>query len=147
MIGVLLNPNNAGSQTQVEDVEKAARAIDQQVRILHATSEHDFETAFASIVQTRIGALIVGSHSFFNSRRDQLVALAARDRIPAIYEWREFAEAGGLMSYGSDLSDGYRQVGIYTGRFSRVTNPPICRSCSQRRSSSCSISRRRARSV
>jgi putative tryptophan/tyrosine transport system substrate-binding protein len=116
VIGVLLNPNSAGAQPQLEDVEKAARVIDQQVRILRASSERDFEPAFATMAQTRIGALIVGADPFFSSRRDQLVALAARNRIPAIYEWREFAEAGGLMSYGSDLADGYRQVGIYTGR-------------------------------
>jgi ABC-type uncharacterized transport system substrate-binding protein len=123
VIGVLLNPNSAGAQPQVEDVEKAAWAIDQQVGILHASSERDLETAFATMVQTRIGALIVGADPFFSSRRDQLVAFAARDRIPAIYEWREFAEAGGLMSYGSDLADGYRQVGIYAGRILKGDKP------------------------
>jgi putative tryptophan/tyrosine transport system substrate-binding protein len=123
VIGVLLNPNNASTQPQLEDVEKAARVIDQQVRILRASSERDFEPAFATMAQTRIGALIVGADPFFGSRRDQLVALAARNRIPAIYEWREFAEAGGLMSYGSDLADGYRQVGIYTGRILRGDKP------------------------
>ena len=123
VIGVLLNPNSAGAQPQLEDVEKAARAIDQQVRILHASGERDFETAFATMVQMRIGALIVGADPFFSSKRDQLVALAARDRIPAIYEWREFAEAGGLMSYGSDLADGYRQVGFYTGRILKGEKP------------------------
>jgi ABC-type uncharacterized transport system substrate-binding protein len=123
MIGVLLNPNNANSQAQVEDVEKAARAIDQQVRILHATSERDFETAFASMVQTRIGALIVGADPFFSSQRNHLIALTARERIPAIYEWREYAEAGGLMSYGSDLAEGYRQVGLYAGRILKGEKP------------------------
>jgi putative ABC transport system substrate-binding protein len=122
--GVLLNPNNrAGAKAQLEEVEKAARTIGQQVHILHASSEHDFETVFATIVQTRIGALIVGPDPFFSSRRDQLVALAARDRIPAIYEWREYAEAGGLMSYGSDLADGYHQVGIYAGRILKGDKP------------------------
>jgi len=123
VIGVLLNPNSAGAQPQLEDVEKAARAIDQQMRILRASGERDFETAFAAMVQMRIGALIVGADPFFSSRRDQLVALAARDRIPAIYEWREFAEAGGLMSYGSDLADGYRQVGLYAGRILKGEKP------------------------
>src|SRR5262249_37604155 len=104
VIGVLLNPNSAGAQPQLEDVEKAARAIDQQMRILRASGERDFETAFAAMVQMRIGALIVGADPFFSSRRDQLVALAARDRIPAIYEWREFAEAVGLLSYGPHLA-------------------------------------------
>jgi len=123
VIGVLLNPNSAGAQPQLEDVEKAAWAIDQQVSILHASGERDFETAFATMVQMRISALIVGADPFFSSRRDQLVALAARDRIPAIYEWREFAEAGGLMSYGSDLADGYRQVGLYAGRILKGEKP------------------------
>jgi len=123
VIGVLLNPNSAGAQPQLEDVEKAARAIDQQMRILHASGERDFETAFAAMAQMRIGALIVGADPFFSSRRDQLVALAARDRIPAIYEWREFAEAGGLMSYGSDLADGYRQGGAYAGRILKGAKP------------------------
>ena len=123
VIGVLLNPNSAGAQPQLEDVEKAAWAIDQQVSILHASGERDFETAFATMVQMRFSALIVGADPFFSSRRDQLVALAARDRIPAIYEWREFAEAGGLMSYGSNLADGYRQVGIYAGRILKGEKP------------------------
>src|SRR5271165_5798498 len=96
--GVLLNPNGAGAKAQLEDVETAGRTIGQTLHILHASSERDFETVFATIVQTRIGALIIGADPFFSSRRDQLVALAARDRIPAIYEWREYAEAGGLMS-------------------------------------------------
>jgi putative ABC transport system substrate-binding protein len=121
--GVLLNPNGAGAKAQLEDVETAGRTIGQPLHILHASSERDFETVFATIVQTRIGALIVGGDPFFSSRRDQLVALAARDKIPAIYEWREYAEAGGLMSYGSDLADGYHQVGIYAGRILKGDKP------------------------
>ena len=121
--GVLLNPNGAGAKAQLEDVETAGRTIGQPLHILHASSERDFETVFATIVQTRIGALIIGADPFFSSRRDQLVALAARDRIPAIYEWREYAEAGGLMSYGTDLADGYHQVGIYAGRILKGDKP------------------------
>ena len=123
IIGVLVNPRGAAAKAQLEHVEKAARTIGQQVHILRASSEREFEAVFATIVQTRIGALIVGADPFFNSRRDQLVALAARDRIPSIYEWREYAEAGGLMSYGSDLADGYHQVGIYAGRILKGDRP------------------------
>jgi putative ABC transport system substrate-binding protein len=123
IIGMLLNPSGAGAKTQLEGVEKAARTIGQQVHILRASSEREFEAVFATIVQMRIGALIVGGDPFFNTRRDQLVALAARDRIPSIYEWREYAEAGGLMSYGSDLADGYHQVGIYVGRILKGDKP------------------------
>ena len=122
-IGVLLNPGGAGAKAQLEDVEKAARTIGQQVHILRASSERELEAVFATIVQTRIGALLVGADPFFNIRRDQLVALAARDRIPSIYEWREYAEAGGLMSYGSDLADGYHQVGLYVGRILKGEKP------------------------
>jgi putative ABC transport system substrate-binding protein len=122
-IGVLLNPSGAGASSQLEDVEKAARTIGQQVHILRASSERELEAVYATIVQTRIGALIVGGDPFFSSRRNQLVALAARDRIPSIYEWREYAEAGGLMSYGSDLADGYHQVGIYAGRILKGDKP------------------------
>jgi putative tryptophan/tyrosine transport system substrate-binding protein len=123
VIGVLLNPNGASAKAQLEDVEKAARTVGQQVDVLRASSEREFETAFATIGQARIGALIVGADPFFSSRRDKLVALAARERIPAIYEWREYAEAGGLMSYGSDLAEGYHQVGIYAGRILKGEKP------------------------
>jgi putative tryptophan/tyrosine transport system substrate-binding protein len=123
VIGVLVNPRGAGAKTQLEHVEKAARTIGQQVRILRASSEREFEAVFATFAQTRIGALLVGADPVFNSRRDQLVALVARHRIPSIYEWREYAEAGGLMSYGSDLADGYHQVGIYAGRILKGEKP------------------------
>ena len=123
VIGMLLNPRGAGAKAQLEDVEKAARTIGQQVHILRASSEREFEAVFATFAQTRIGALLVGADPLFSSRRDQLVALAARHRIPSIYEWREYAEAGGLMSYGSDLADGYHQVGIYVGRILKGEKP------------------------
>jgi putative tryptophan/tyrosine transport system substrate-binding protein len=123
IIGVLVNPRGAGAKAQLEQVEEAARTIGQQVHILRASSERELEAVFATIVQTRIGALLVGADPFFGVRRDQLVALAARDRIPSIYEWREYAEAGGLMSYGSDLADGYHQIGIYAGRILKGEKP------------------------
>jgi putative ABC transport system substrate-binding protein len=124
LIAVLLNPTNANFQTQLTGVQEAARAAGQQLNILSASSERDIETAFATMTQSRAGALLVGSDPFFNSRLDQIVALAARHVIPAIYEGREFAMAGGLASYGTSLADAYRQVGIYTVRVLRGEKPP-----------------------
>jgi ABC-type uncharacterized transport system substrate-binding protein len=122
-IGMLLNPNSASARPQTEDIESAGRAIGQQVHILGAGNADEIDAAFAAMAQTRIDALLVGADPFFSSRREQLVALAARQRIPTIYEWREFPEGGGLMSYGSDRAEGYRQVGIYTGRILKGEKP------------------------
>ena len=98
-------------------------SIGQQIVILNASSEHDIENAFASIVQQRAGAILVGPDPFFTDQRNQLVALAALHGVPAIYQWREFAEAGGLMSYGTSLTDAYRSVGIYVGRIFKGSKP------------------------
>jgi putative ABC transport system substrate-binding protein len=123
LIAMLVNPKSPDSETQVRDVQAAAHAIRQQIVVLNVSSERDIETAFAALVQNRAGALLVGSDPFLTDRRDQLVALAARHAIPAIYQWREFAAAGGLMSYGTSLTDAYRHVGIYTGRILKGTKP------------------------
>jgi putative ABC transport system substrate-binding protein len=116
VIGVLLNPTNALDDTQLKDVQEAARTIGQQIHIVQASSERDLAAAFMTLAQLRAGALLVGADPFLNSRRDVIVELAARHAIPAIYEQREHVVAGGLMSYGTSLSDGYRQAGLYTGR-------------------------------
>jgi putative ABC transport system substrate-binding protein len=116
LIAVLLNPTNANFQTQLRGVQDAARALGQQVSILSANTKRDIDMAFATVTESGAGALLVGSDPFFNSERDQVVALAARHAIPAIYEGREFATAGGLASYGTSLADAYRQAGIYVGR-------------------------------
>jgi putative ABC transport system substrate-binding protein len=123
LVGVLLNPNNPTAETQSKDVQEAARAVGQKIQILHATTEEALGPAFTTLAQLRAGGLLVGADPFFNSRRNLVVALAARHGIPAMYEQREFALAGGLMSYGTSLIDGYRQVGSYTGRILKGERP------------------------
>jgi ABC-type uncharacterized transport system substrate-binding protein len=123
LIAVLLNPNRPDHADQMREVQDAARAIGQQINILLASNESDIEAAFATAVQLHVGAMLVGADPFFNSRRDKIIALAARHAIPAIYEQREHALAGGLMSYGTNLSDGYRQAGVYVGRILRGEKP------------------------
>jgi putative ABC transport system substrate-binding protein len=122
-IGVLINPSFPASADVVKDAQDAASQIGVRLVLLSAATEGEFEPAFASLIRERVRALLIGADPFFNSRRGQLVALAARHAVPAIYEWREFAAAGGLMSYGTRLSDAYRQVGIYSGRILKGDNP------------------------
>jgi len=123
LMGVLLNPNNALFEFQLTDVQEAARSIGQQIDVLHAGNEQDIHAAFRTFVQRRVQALLVAADSFFNGRREQLVTLAAHYAIPAIYELREYVTAGGLMSYGTNLPNAYRQVGIYTARVLKGDNP------------------------
>jgi putative tryptophan/tyrosine transport system substrate-binding protein len=108
-IAVLLNPNNLIAKTQLKDLQEAARSLGLQLDVLNASTESDIDTAFEALVQKRAVALTVAADPFFNSRRQQIVALAARHALSAIYEWREFAVAGGLMSYGTSLAGVYRQ--------------------------------------
>jgi len=114
IIAMLVNPNYSDSENQLREVQEAAASLGVQLVIVRANVESDFDAAFSTLVQQRATALLVTA--FFNIRRQQLVVLAARHALPAIYEWREFAAAGGLMSYGTVISDSYRQAGIYTGR-------------------------------
>jgi ABC-type uncharacterized transport system substrate-binding protein len=122
-IAVLVDANSTDAEIQLKEVQAAAHAVGQQIYALNAGSERDFDTAFASPVLQQAGALLVAGSPFFTSRRDQLVTLAARYAIPAIYEWREFATAGGLMSYGTSLPEAYRQVGVYAGRILKGEKP------------------------
>jgi putative tryptophan/tyrosine transport system substrate-binding protein len=123
VIALLVNPNSAAAERQTRDVQEAARAKGVQLSILKASTESEIDTTFASLVQLQAGALLVGADPFFNSRREKLVALAARFAVPAIYEWREFAELGGLISYGPSQTGLWRQVGIYAGRILKGTKP------------------------
>ena len=130
LIAMLVNPSNAQAQTQSQEVQRAARAIGQQVLILSASTEHEVETAFATLVRARAGALLVGADTFFTSQPTLFVVLTARHAIPTIYPWRSHVDAGDLMSYGASLLDAYRQPGVYTGRVlkgERPTDLPILR--------------------
>jgi putative tryptophan/tyrosine transport system substrate-binding protein len=122
-IAVLINPNYSPAQTQLRDAQGAAARLDLQLLVLRANTESDFAGVFAELARQRAGALLVSASPFFNSRREQLVVLAARHAVPAIYEWREFAEAGGLMSYGTSLVDAYHQGGVYCGRILKGEKP------------------------
>lgn len=122
-VAVLVNPNYPDAETQLRDVQEGARALGVQLLVLKASSEGDFDTAFATLIQQRAGALLVASDPFLFSRRDQLVALAARYAVPAIYQFKEVAVSGGLMSYGTRLTDSYHQVGVYTGQILKGAKP------------------------
>jgi putative tryptophan/tyrosine transport system substrate-binding protein len=123
LIAVLLNPNRPDPAEQMRQVQEAAATVGQQTHILLASNASAIDAAFATAVQLRAGAMLVGSDPFFNSQRDKIIALAARHTIPAIYEQREYALVGGLMSYGTNLSDGYRQAGVYVGRILKGEKP------------------------
>jgi putative ABC transport system substrate-binding protein len=123
LIAILVNPTNPNTETQLKDVQEGARTLGVQIHILHASSEREIDAAFATLTQLRAGALLVGADPFFNSQRDRLVGLTASHKMPALYEFREFAVAGGLASYGTDLAEGYRQVGVYTGRILKGEKP------------------------
>ena len=123
MIAVLVNPNRSTVEARSIDLQEAARALGVQIQFLNASNDRDFEPAFATLVQKRAGGLVVTADPFFNTRREQLVALAARHAVPTIYFWREYVAAGGLMSYSTSLTDAYRQAGIYTGRVLKGDKP------------------------
>jgi putative tryptophan/tyrosine transport system substrate-binding protein len=122
-IAILVNPNNPNTESTAKIVKEAADALGRSLVVATASTDREIESAYASVVERRAGGLIVAADPFFNSRRGQLVALSARHAMPAIYEWREFAELGGLMSYGSIITDAFRQVGIYAGRIVNGEKP------------------------
>ncbi len=123
VIALLVNPTNTNAERTIRNMEEAARAKGVQLAILKVGSESEIDVAFASLVQLQAGALVVGADAVFNSRREQLVALASRHAVPAIYEGRESAASGGLISYGTSISSVYRQLGIYAGKILAGAKP------------------------
>jgi putative tryptophan/tyrosine transport system substrate-binding protein len=123
VIGVLVNPTMAAVQSQESEAQVAARALGLQLFVVNAGSERDFDTAFTTLVEHRIEALLIVGNALFTSQRYRLVAVAARYALPTIYPLREFVAAGGLMSYGGSLTDAYRQVGVYAGRILKGEKP------------------------
>jgi putative ABC transport system substrate-binding protein len=123
VIALLVNPKNPATENVMRDVQEAARVKGLQLPILKANSESEIDAAFATLVQLQAGALVVAADPFLTSRREQLVALATRYAVPAIYAWREFAEAGGLISYGSSLTTAFRQLGNYAGKILKGAKP------------------------
>jgi putative ABC transport system substrate-binding protein len=122
-LGLLVNPNNAIAEAVTREVTTAAVAIGVQIDVVQASNSREIEAAFATLVRNRADALLVGTDSFFYNRRLQLATLATRHAIPAVYNVREYAEAGGLMSYGTSLTEVYRQLGAYTGRILKGAKP------------------------
>jgi ABC-type uncharacterized transport system substrate-binding protein len=123
VLAVMVNPTNPNFEPDTRDLQAAGRMLGRRIQMLTASTERDLETAFATIVQQQISALFVGVDGFFFTRADQIVALAARHAVPAIYDRREYVRAGGLMSYGANLADGYRQAGVYAGRILKGEKP------------------------
>jgi putative ABC transport system substrate-binding protein len=122
-IAVLLNPSNPAAELQLRDAREAAPHIGIEVLTFSANTESEFEGIFATMAQRQAGGLVVAADPFFNSRRTRLIALAEQYRLPAIYEWRQFAVDGGLMSYGTVLTDAYSQAGTYAGRILKGEKP------------------------
>jgi putative tryptophan/tyrosine transport system substrate-binding protein len=123
LIGFLVNPRNPTTQSQTTDVQSAARKLGIDLLILNASSERDMDAAFAAFIEQRVNGVMVGVDALFVSRSDQLVGLAARHAMPAMYYVREFADAGGLISYGASITDAYRMAGSYAGRILKGEKP------------------------
>ena len=141
LIALLVNPNNPKCRATIRDMQEAARTKGVQLRVLKAGTESEIDAAFATLVQQHASGLLVGNDAVFDSRREQLVALAARHAVPAIYEAREFVAAGGLISYAASLPALGVRLAFTLGGFSRARSPPICRSSSRPHSSWSSTSR------
>jgi putative tryptophan/tyrosine transport system substrate-binding protein len=123
VIAFISNPNTPYAESEVGKAQEAARSFGQQLHVVRAATAQEIDAAFATLVQLRAGALLIGTDPFFSSRREQFVALAARHAMPAIFDLREFATAGGLLSYGASITEAYRQAGIYTGKILNGAKP------------------------
>ena len=122
-VGLLVNSTNPNAETQSRDLQVAAQDLGLQLHVLHANSESDFDKAFAAMAQLRVRALVIGTDGFLNSRSEQLATLSMRHAMPAIFQLREFVTAGGLMSYGTSITDAYRLAGNYAGRILKGEKP------------------------
>jgi putative tryptophan/tyrosine transport system substrate-binding protein len=122
-VALPINPNNPEAARQPAELQEAARALGPQLVVLTAMTASDIDTAFTAMVQNRVGALVIGGDPFLTNRRNQIAALAAHHRLPAIYAGREFVEAGGLMSYGNSFTDAYRRAGVHIGRILKGAEP------------------------
>jgi putative tryptophan/tyrosine transport system substrate-binding protein len=123
LIGFLANPTRPSSEVETKDTQQAAQRLGVQVHIVNASSEREIDAAFANFVQQRVNALLIGTDPYYLTRRDQLVALAARLAVPTMYNLREYVVAGGLMSYGPSITDVYRQAGVYTAKILKGAKP------------------------
>ena len=123
VVALLVNPTTPNADTLARDMHAAARTLGLQLHVLHASSERDFEKVFTTVGQLRAGGLVISNTGLFNGRSEQLGALALRYAVPTIFQYREFAAAGGLMSYGSNVLDAFREMGIYTGRVLKGEKP------------------------
>jgi putative ABC transport system substrate-binding protein len=123
LIGALVNPKNPDADLQARELQDAAAVIKLQIHVVRASTESEIDTAFATVAQQGAGALLVAGDPFFSSHRVQIVALAARYKLPTIYNQREYADHGGLVSYGTDFADGYRLAGIYVGKILKGARP------------------------
>jgi putative ABC transport system substrate-binding protein len=124
ILALLINPTNPTAETLARDLQAAASTLAVQLHVLHASTESEFDSVFATLVKMRAGGLVIGADPFFTSRSERLAALALRHGMPTSYQWSEFAAAGGLMSYGGkSLADEFRQVGVYTGRILKGEKP------------------------
>jgi putative tryptophan/tyrosine transport system substrate-binding protein len=122
-IGLLVNPTDPRAETQTGEMQEAAHALGLKIHVLNASTEGEINTAFATLSQLRLAALLVGTSNLFTRRREQFVTLAARQGVPAIYQYREYVAAGGLISYGTSITDAYRQAGTYVGRILKGEKP------------------------
>ena len=124
VVALLVNPTSPGlALSTTKEVQAAARTLGLQLHVLHASADRDFDTVFANLVQLRADGLVIGNNAFFSSRFEQLSALTIRYAIPTVYQFREFAAAGGLMAYGGSLTDAFRGAGVYTGRILKGEKP------------------------
>jgi len=123
IVATLVNPATPAAETQSTELQTAARTLGLKLHVLHASTERDFDAVFATLLQLGAGGLVVGNDTFFSTRSEQLAALALRHAVPTIFQYRQFVEAGGLMSYGGNLPDNYRLTGVYTGRILKGEKP------------------------